>query len=116
MLHEHPHVTNVETAAPQSDLTGTGETNGPRILGEEQERKQLFTARTAEHKVTDLERRRKQQKGCAWTKITPASSGPEGKTKNTAVITPTFAVRKTFPERQPQPTGREPPHRTLEYV
>lgn len=62
MLYEHSYVTNLETTAPQSDLTGAEKNNGPLILDKRARAKQLFTAQTVEHKVTDRERRKQQKR------------------------------------------------------
>lgn len=66
MLYEHPYVTNLKTTAPQSDLTGAGKKERPSYSGQRARAKQLFTAQTVEHRVTDRERRRKQKKKWAW--------------------------------------------------
>lgn len=118
MLYEHSYVTNLETTAPQSDLTGAEKKNGPLILDKEREQSSYLQPRQLSTK-SQIEREENNRKGRGWTKITPVPSGPRGKTKNTAAITLTNAVRQTSPERQQQPTGRdrsEPPHRTLEHV
>lgn len=64
MLYEHSYVTNLETTAPQSDLTGAEKKKRPSYSGQRARAKQLFTAQTVEHKVTDRERRKQQKR--AW--------------------------------------------------
>lgn len=45
MLYEHSYVTNLETTAPQSDLTGAEKKNGPLILDKEREQSSYLQPR-----------------------------------------------------------------------
>lgn len=110
MLYEHSYVTNLETTAPQSDLTGAEKKNGPLILDKEREQSSYLQPRQLSTK-SQIEREENNRKGRGWTKITPVPSGPRGKTENTAAVTLTNAVRKTSP-RKTAATNRSRPQRT----